>query len=97
CWVHGLPPPTSAAGSLVLALVALAAAMWPAWRAASVNPTEALPVEGGLSGAALAGLAASPRGAAPPAVPPRLRLLTSSASPFARGEYTGAPMVRGKK
>ena len=43
--VHALDAPTIAVASLVLALVALAAAMWPAWRAASVSPTEALRFE----------------------------------------------------
>ena len=40
--VQALDAPTIAAASFVLALVALAAAMLPAWRAASVSPTEAL-------------------------------------------------------
>jgi len=43
--VHALDAPTIAVASLVLALVALAAAMLPAWRAASVSPTEALRFE----------------------------------------------------
>ncbi len=43
--VQALDAPTIAAASLVLALVALAAAMLPAWRAASVSPTEALRFE----------------------------------------------------
>jgi predicted permease len=38
-------PPTIAAASAMLALVALGAAMLPAWRAASVSPTEALRAE----------------------------------------------------
>jgi ABC-type lipoprotein release transport system permease subunit len=43
--VQALDAPTIAAASLVLALVALAAAMLPAWRAASVSPTDALRFE----------------------------------------------------
>jgi predicted permease len=43
--VQALDARTIAAASLVLALVALAAAMLPAWRAASVSPTEALRFE----------------------------------------------------
>jgi predicted permease len=43
--VQALDPRTIAAASLVLAGVALAAAMLPAWRAASVSPTEALRFE----------------------------------------------------
>jgi predicted permease len=43
--VQALDAPTIAAASLVLGLVALAAAMLPAWRAASVSPTEALRFE----------------------------------------------------
>jgi predicted permease len=43
--VQALDAPTIAAASLVLAGVALAAAMLPAWRAASVSPTEALRFE----------------------------------------------------
>ena len=43
--VQALDAPTIAVASLVLALVALAAAMLPAWRAASVSPTEALRFE----------------------------------------------------
>ena len=40
--VDAIDAPTIAAASAVLALVALAGAMLPAWRAASVKPTEAL-------------------------------------------------------
>jgi ABC-type antimicrobial peptide transport system permease subunit len=40
--VRALDAPTIAGASTLLALVALAAAMLPAWRAASVSPTEAL-------------------------------------------------------
>jgi len=43
--VQALDARTIAAASLVLALAALAAAMLPAWRAASVSPTEALRFE----------------------------------------------------
>jgi ABC-type antimicrobial peptide transport system permease subunit len=43
--VHAIDAPTIAGASLVLAGVALAAAMVPAWRAASVSPTEALRFE----------------------------------------------------
>jgi predicted permease len=43
--VQALHAPTIASASLVLALVALGAAMLPAWRAASVSPTEALRFE----------------------------------------------------
>jgi ABC-type antimicrobial peptide transport system permease subunit len=43
--VQALDAPTIAAASLTLAGVALAAAMLPAWRAASVSPTEALRFE----------------------------------------------------
>jgi putative ABC transport system permease protein len=43
--VQALDAPTIAGASALLALVALAAAMLPAWRAASVSPTEALRFE----------------------------------------------------
>jgi predicted permease len=43
--VRALDGPTIAGASCLLAFVALAAAMLPAWRAASVNPTEALRFE----------------------------------------------------
>jgi predicted permease len=43
--VHAIDGPTIAGASLLLALVALAAAMLPAWRAASISPTEALRFE----------------------------------------------------
>jgi predicted permease len=43
--VRPLDAPTIAIASLLLGLVALAAAMLPAWRAASVSPTEALRFE----------------------------------------------------
>jgi predicted permease len=43
--VQALDAPTIASASLVLAVVALGAAMLPAWRAASVSPTEALRFE----------------------------------------------------
>jgi len=43
--VHAIDAPTIAVASLVLGGVALAAAMVPAWRAASVSPTEALRFE----------------------------------------------------
>jgi len=43
--VQALDAPTIAAAGLVLALVALAAAMLPAWRAASISPTDALRFE----------------------------------------------------
>jgi predicted permease len=43
--VHAIDAPTIAGASAVLALVAVAAAMLPAWRAASVSPTEALRFE----------------------------------------------------
>jgi len=43
--VHAIDAPTIAAASLVLAGVALSAAILPAWRAASVSPTEALRFE----------------------------------------------------
>jgi putative ABC transport system permease protein len=43
--VRALDGPTIAAACLLLSLVALAAAMLPAWRAASVSPTEALRFE----------------------------------------------------
>jgi putative ABC transport system permease protein len=43
--VSAVDGPTIAAASLVLALVALAAALVPAWRAASVSPTSALRFE----------------------------------------------------
>jgi predicted permease len=43
--VRPLDGPTIAGASALLALVALAAAMLPAWRAASVSPTEALRFE----------------------------------------------------
>ena len=43
--VHAIDAPTIAVASLLLATVALAAAMVPAWRAASVSPTEALRFE----------------------------------------------------
>jgi ABC-type lipoprotein release transport system permease subunit len=43
--VHAIDPPTIVAASLMLAGVALAAATLPAWRAASVSPTEALRFE----------------------------------------------------
>jgi predicted permease len=43
--VSALDRPTIALASTLLALVALAAAMLAAWRAASINPTEALRVE----------------------------------------------------
>lgn len=43
--VRGVDGPTIAAASALLSLVALASAMLPAWRAASVNPTEALHYE----------------------------------------------------
>jgi len=43
--VRGIDGPTIAVASGVLALVALGAAMLPAWRAASVSPTEALRFE----------------------------------------------------
>jgi predicted permease len=43
--VRAIDAPTIAGASLLLALVALAAAMLPAWRAASVSPTEALRFE----------------------------------------------------
>jgi putative ABC transport system permease protein len=43
--VTAIDAPTIAAASLLLTLVALAAAMLPAWRAASISPTEALRFE----------------------------------------------------
>ena len=43
--VQALDAPTIASASLVLAVVALGAAMLPAWRAASVSPTKALRFE----------------------------------------------------
>jgi predicted permease len=43
--VTAIDPPTIAGASLLLSLVALAAAMLPAWRAASISPTEALRFE----------------------------------------------------
>jgi ABC-type antimicrobial peptide transport system permease subunit len=43
--VQAIDGPTIAGASLLLALVALAAAMLPAWRAASISPTEALRFE----------------------------------------------------
>jgi predicted permease len=43
--VRPIDAPTIAGAALLLALVALAAAMLPAWRAASVSPTEALRFE----------------------------------------------------
>jgi ABC-type antimicrobial peptide transport system permease subunit len=43
--VSAFDGPTIALASGVLAIVALAAAMVPAWRAASVSPTEALRLE----------------------------------------------------
>jgi ABC-type antimicrobial peptide transport system permease subunit len=43
--VRPIDGPTIAGASALLALVALAAAMLPAWRAASVSPTEALRFE----------------------------------------------------
>jgi ABC-type lipoprotein release transport system permease subunit len=43
--VSAIDAPTVATATLVLALVGLCAAMLPAWRAASVNPTEALRYE----------------------------------------------------
>ena len=43
--VHAFDGPTIAAASIVLTLVALAGALIPAWRAASVSPTEALRLE----------------------------------------------------
>ena len=43
--VHAIDAPTIAVASLVLAGVALSAAIVPAWRAASVSPTEALRFE----------------------------------------------------
>jgi hypothetical protein len=43
--VSALDGPTIALASTLLALVALAAAMLPAWRAASISPTDALRVE----------------------------------------------------
>jgi predicted permease len=43
--VDAIDPPTIAAAGAVLALVATAGAMLPAWRAASVKPTEALRAE----------------------------------------------------
>jgi predicted permease len=43
--VHAIDAPTIAVASLLLAGVALAAAIVPAWRAASVSPTEALRFE----------------------------------------------------
>ena len=55
------------------------------------------PTHAHRAGPALAPLAVSLQVAASTAVPPRLRPLTISASSFARGEYTGALMARGKK
>jgi predicted permease len=43
--VRAIDGPTIAGASLLLSLVALAAAMLPAWRAASISPTEALRLE----------------------------------------------------
>jgi ABC-type lipoprotein release transport system permease subunit len=43
--VPAFDAPTIALASLVLTLVALAATMIPAWRAASVSPTDALRLE----------------------------------------------------
>ena len=43
--VRSFDGPTIALASSVLALVALGAAMLPAWRAASISPTEALRIE----------------------------------------------------
>lgn len=43
--VEPFHPPTIAVASVILAVVALGAAMLPAWRAASVSPTEALRAE----------------------------------------------------
>jgi ABC-type antimicrobial peptide transport system permease subunit len=43
--VTAVDAPTIAGASLLLALVALAAAMVPAWRAATISPTEALRFE----------------------------------------------------
>ncbi len=43
--IHAIDAPTIAAGSALLGIVALAAAMLPAWRAASVSPTDALRFE----------------------------------------------------
>jgi predicted permease len=43
--VTAIDPPTIAGASLLLTLVAVAAAMLPAWRAASISPTEALRFE----------------------------------------------------
>jgi predicted permease len=43
--VRSIDAPTIAGASLLLALVALGAAMLPAWRAASISPTEALRFE----------------------------------------------------
>jgi ABC-type lipoprotein release transport system permease subunit len=43
--VAPLHAPTLAMATVLLALVALAAAMVPAWRASSVSPTEALRIE----------------------------------------------------
>ena len=43
--VRGVDGPTIAGASALLGVVALASAMLPAWRAASVSPTEALRYE----------------------------------------------------
>ena len=43
--VRAIDAPTIAAASALLGIVALAAAMLPAWRAASVSPTDALRFE----------------------------------------------------
>jgi ABC-type antimicrobial peptide transport system permease subunit len=43
--VSAIDPPTFSGASLLLSLVALTAAMLPAWRAASISPTQALRFE----------------------------------------------------